>query len=111
MLICYEESQLGVWASDQDASRVPPWSGVSCPTGRRRPGRPRHTGEIVSLEKLEEVGRQKNVCLDCCTHNLTRTIKAADDEAMHEVTIIEQNHSDRGFFRDREALWGSMHGG
>lgn len=47
----------------------------------------------------------------CCTRSLTLTRKAADDGAMHEVTIMEQNHSDRFFFCDRGALWGSMHGG
>lgn len=48
MLLCYEESQLGVWASDQDASLVSCFMSYWEETSR-------HTGEIVSLEKLEEV--------------------------------------------------------
>lgn len=48
MLLCYEESQLGVWASDQDASLVRCFMSYWEETSR-------HTGEIVSLEKLEEV--------------------------------------------------------
>lgn len=93
MLLCYEESQLGVWASDQDASLV------RCPTGRRRP------------DTLERLFLWKSWRRCCCTCSLTLTRKAADDGAMHEATIMEQNHSDRFFFCDRGALWGSMHGG
>lgn len=48
MLLCYDESQLGVWASDQDASLVRCFMSYWEETSR-------HTGEIVSLEKLEEV--------------------------------------------------------
>lgn len=48
MLLCYEESQLGVWASDQDASLVRCFMSFWEETSR-------HTGEMVSLEKLEEV--------------------------------------------------------